>query len=80
MVAGLGKMCTTRNMIKQTLDLLRVQGVSFPVTCADSIFREMFSFVKLNHFSKGYHGSSVPRCKDGIGIPGSTSELDQALS
>jgi len=69
----------TRNM-RRTLNLFRIQGVSFPITRADTPFGENFPFVPLHHFCQSHHWPSIHRRKYGIGIPGGTSELDQTTS
>ena len=68
---------TTRDTTRQTLNLLRIKGVSFPIARADAPLGEELSFIPVDHFIQSHHRPLVPRRKDVIGIPGSTSELDQ---
>jgi hypothetical protein len=67
-----------RNTTRQTLNLLHVQGFSLPITYVNGSFGENLSFIPFDHLHQSYHRPLVSCSKDGIGILGSTSELNQA--
>jgi hypothetical protein len=67
-----------RNTMRQTLNLLHVQGFSLPITYVNGSFGENLSFIPFDHLHQSYHRPLVSCSKDGIGILGSTSELNQA--